>query len=76
MGKQILFQRICTGLQCLHCIQVMPILLVHGPFWVLKHRLANHGMRAKYSLFVFVDKVLLEHRPTHLFNYSPGPLLC
>lgn len=66
---QILFQHVCVGLESLHCIQGMPILLVHGPFEGLEHRLANRGMRTKDRLFVFVDKVLLEYRPhTHLIT--------
>jgi hypothetical protein len=73
---QILIQHVCVGLDSLHCTQVMPILLGHGPFEVLEHRLAGHGMKAKYSpLFVFVNKALLKLRPIHSFNYSPGLLL-
>lgn len=64
------------GLESLHCIQGMPILLVLGPFEGGENRLANRGTRTKDSLLVFVDKVLLEYRPTHSFNYSPGLPLC
>lgn len=70
---QIVIQHVCVGLDSLRCIQLMPILFRHGPIEVPEHRLASCGMRAKYSLvFVFVNKVLLELRPTHSFTYSLG----
>ena len=58
-------------------IKVSPVISQLDEEHPIIQELANYGLRAQSLLtLVFVNKVLLEHSPAHLFIYCLWLLLC